>query len=179
MVFSWMSAKNMWRAVETAVDDRRHNTVSKGHPIVSSRFSSPQAKSKIFNASQRDFSPTIFKSDFPPHRPHFWEFSLKFTNIKLWCQNICKLEFEPYSTMVGENFEIAMSEMPTNIVNCQKSDFPPRQKSENSNSSPKPFLPRHFEKWLPPPDITLWKIPISPQNFGEKWHYEGHLWFLF
>ena len=32
-----------------------------------------------------------------------------------------------------------------------KNQTPPRQKSENSNSSPKPFLPRHFEKWHPPP----------------------------
>ena len=32
------------------------------------------------------------------------------------------MELEPYSTMVGENFEISMSEMPTN-VNYQKSDF--------------------------------------------------------
>ena len=48
---------------------------------------------------------------------------------------------------------------PSNVVNCKKSDFPPpRQKSENSNSFPKPFLPRHFEKWLPTPDRTLWKI---------------------
>ena len=36
-----------------------------------------------------------------------------------------ELEFESYSTMVGENFEIFMSEMPTYVVNCQKSDFPP------------------------------------------------------
>ena len=34
------------------------------------------------------------------------------------------MEFEPYSTMVGENFEIAISNMPKNVVNCQKSDSP-------------------------------------------------------
>ena len=27
--------------------------------------------------------------------------------------------------MVEENFEIFMSEMPENVANCQKSDFPP------------------------------------------------------
>ena len=48
-----------------------------------------------------------------------------------------------------------------------KNQTPPRQKSENSNSSPKTFLPRHFEKWLPP-DRTLWKILISLQIWGER-----------
>ena len=57
-----------------------------------------------------------------------------------------KLEFEPCSTMVGENFEIVMSEMPINVVNCQNLDSPPRQKSEYSNSSPKAVLPRQLEK---------------------------------
>ena len=51
---------------------------------------------------------------------------------------IGKLEFEPYSTMVGENFEIFMPEMPTN-VRCKLS------------------------KGILPPGRNL-KIQIPPQN---------------
>ena len=55
--------------------------------------------------------------------------------------------------------------MPTNVVNRQKLDFPLRQKSENSNSSQKPFLPRHFENWLPP-DRSLWRSWFLPKILG-------------
>ena len=85
----------------------------------------PRQNLKFSIPPQNHFSPGIFKSDFPPTDHFFMDFHSNLGNIKLGCQSMCKLEFEPYSTMVGENFEIFMSEMPTNVVNCQKSDFPP------------------------------------------------------
>ena len=80
------------------------------------------------------------------------------------------LKFEPYSTMIGEKFEIFMSEMPTNVVNCQKSDFPPGRNLKIQIPSQNPFSPGTL-KSDSPPDRTLSKILISLQNFGEKWHY--------
>ena len=71
--------------------------------------------------------------------------------------------------MVDGNFKIFMSEMPTNVVNRQKSDFP-RQKYENSNSSLKPLLPCHLEEWLPARQNPLENRDFSPK-FREKWHY--------
>ena len=76
--------------------------------------------------------------------------------------------------MVGEIFEISMSEMPTNVVNCQKSDFPPGRNLKIQSPLPKPFLPKNFEKSLPP-DRTLWKILICPQNVWEKLHFDSIL----
>ena len=63
--------------------------------------------------------------------------------------------------------------MPTNAVNF-KNQTPLRQRYENSNSSSKPFLPRHLEKRLPPRHNP--EILISPNNFYEKWHYDTWLW---
>ena len=63
--------------------------------------------------------------------------------------------------MVGESFEFLLFEMPKNAVNYQKSDSP---QSENSNSSPKPFLPGHFEKRSPLRHNPLKNPGFSP-NF--------------
>ena len=68
--------------------------------------------------------------------------------------------------MFGENFEIFMSEMPTNIANCQKSDFPLDRKLKNQIPPQTLFLPGTL-KSNSPPDRTLCKILISPQNFGD------------
>ena len=43
--------------------------------------------------------------------------------------------------MVGENFEIFMSEMPENVANCQKSDFPPGQNLKIQIPPKNPFSP--------------------------------------
>jgi hypothetical protein len=105
-----------------------------------------------------------------PYRPLFCGFPFKFANIKLWCQSIDKLEFEPYSTKVWENFEMFMSEMPINAVNHQKSDSP-QAEIWKFKFLPKTLSPQALWKVTSPPDRTLWKILIFPQNFGEKWHY--------
>ena len=42
--------------------------------------------------------------------------------------------------------------------------LPPRQQPENSNSSPKPFLPRHFEKRLPLIQNPLENPDFSPND---------------
>ena len=62
-----------------------------------------------------------------------------------------------------------MSEMPTNVANCQKSDFPPGRKLK-FKFLPKTFSPQALWKWLrpTPPDRTLWKILISSQIFGKN-----------
>ena len=61
---------------------------------------------------------------------------------------------------------------------CEKINFgskirvPPQAKWKISHSSPKPISPQAFLKVSSPPGKTYSKILISPQNFGEKWHYE-------
>ena len=67
--------------------------------------------------------------------------------------------------------------MPENVANCPKSDFPPRPKSANSNSSTKSFLPRHFKKWLPSP-ISPRQNPLENPNFSPKFWGEMTLWLL-
>ena len=69
--------------------------------------------------------------------------------------------------MVGENFEIFMSEMPENVANCQKSDFLPRPKSENQNSSPKPLPPGTLKSDFPPRQNPLQNPEFSPKFWGE------------
>ena len=48
----------------------------------------------------------------------------------------------------------------------------PQAENWNSNSSPKPFLPRHFESdSAPPPRQNALENPDFFPNFWEKWHY--------
>ena len=59
-----------------------------------------------------------------------------------------------------------MSEIPTNVVNCQKSDF----RNLKIQIPPENLFSSGTLK-SEPQDRTLWKILISPQNFGEKLHH--------
>ena len=68
--------------------------------------------------------------------------------------------------MVGENFEIFMSEMPTNVVNCRKSDSSPPGRYLKIQIPPKTHSPQALWKVTSPQDRTPLKILISPQNFG-------------
>ena len=77
------------------------------------------------------------------------------------------MEFEPYSTMVGENLEIAISGMPTNVVICQKSDFPPGRNLKIQIPSQNRFSPCTLKSDFPPREIPLENLDFS-QNFGEK-----------
>ena len=43
--------------------------------------------------------------------------------------------------MIGENSEIFMSEMPTNVANCQESDFPLGRKLKIQIPPQNPFYP--------------------------------------
>ena len=104
----------------------------------------------------------------------FRGFSYKFANIKLWWQSIGKLEFEPSSIMVGENLKITCLKCLQMFLIVKNQNFLPlKQKSENPNSSLKPLLPRHFEKWLPPQTEPFKKYWFLPKKFWEKWHFEG------
>ena len=141
---------------------------------MSSRVSSPQAKSKIFNSSPKRFLPRHFQKWLPLHRPLFRGISFKFENIKLWCKSIGKLEFEPSSIMVGENLKITCLKCLQMFLIVKNQNFLPlKQKSENPKSSLKSFLPRHFEKKVPPQTEPFKKYWFLPKKFWEKWHFEG------
>ena len=62
-----------------------------------------------------------------------------------------------YSAMVGENFEFLMSYMWKKCCELSKIRLPSRQKSENSNSSPKPFLPLKSD------------FHLQTEPFGKSW----------
>ena len=62
--------------------------------------------------------------------------------------------------------------MPANVVNYQKNQTsPPSRNLKIQSPSQNRFSPGTLKSDSPPPERTLWKILISPQNFGEKWHY--------
>ena len=115
--------------------------------------------------------------ELPLRRPLFQEFSFRIfvKSLDLTTSNYdervwVNFLFMHYSTMVEENFEFLMSEMSKKLW-IITNQTPPRQRSENSNSSPKPFLPGHFEKWLPPQAEPFEKWWFLAKILGEKWHY--------
>ena len=140
----------------------------------------PPRQSKKFQLLPKGFSPGILKSNFPLHRPLSREFSFRIfaKSLDLTTSNYDERAWINLNSclippLLEKIFNVWIAKKMLWIIKNQ-TPLPPRMKSENSNSSPKPLLPRHFEYWLPPPpDITLWKILIFPKNVWEKWHYEG------
>ena len=70
--------------------------------------------------------------------------------------------------MVGENFEIFMSEMPENIANCQKSDFPPPGRNLKIQiPHQNPSSPGTLKSDFPPRQNPLENPDFSPKFWGE------------
>ena len=69
--------------------------------------------------------------------------------------------------MVGENFEILMSEMPTNITNCQKSDSPTGRNLKIEIPPQNPFFPGTLKSDFPPRQNHLENPDFSPKFWGE------------
>ena len=115
--------------------------------IVSSRVSPPPRQNLKFSIPpQNDFSPGIFKSDFPPTGHFFVNFhpNLRTSNYDARAYVNWNFSLNPPWLEKILKFSCLKCLKTLQIVKNQTS--PPRPKSENSNSSPKPFLPRHFEK---------------------------------
>ena len=70
--------------------------------------------------------------------------------------------------MVGENFEIFMSEMSENIANCQKSDSPPPGRNLKIQiPSQKRFSPGTWKSDFPRRENPLENIDFSPKFWVE------------
>ena len=77
-----------------------------------------------------------------------------------------KLELEPYSTMVGENFEIFMTEMPTNVVNSQQTS--PQADIWKFKFLPQTLSPEPHWKVTPPLDRTFEKSWFLPKTLRKN-----------
>ena len=143
--------------------------------IVSFKVSSPRQNQKFSIPPQNGFSPGIFKSDFPLHRPLFQEFSFRIfaKSLDLTTSNydervrVLIYALFHHGWRKFWSFDVwNVKKMLWTIKNLPTS-LPTRQKSENSNSSPKPFLSRLFEKRLPPRQNPLENPDFSQIFWGE------------
>ena len=143
---------------------------------MSSRVSPPPKQNQKFSIPpQNGFSAGIFKSDFPLHRPLFQEFSFRIfaKSLDLTTSNydervrVLIYALFHHGWRKFWSFDVwNVKKMLWTIKNLPTS-LPTRQKSENSNSSPKPFLSRLFEKRLPPRQNPLENPDFSLKFLGE------------
>ena len=77
--------------------------------------------------------------------------------------------------MVGENLKIFMSEMPENIANYQKSDFPPGWNLKIQIPHQNPSSPGTLKSDFPPQTEPFGKSQFLPKILGrnDTMHLEG------
>ena len=79
--------------------------------------------------------------------------------------------------MVGENFEIFMSEMPENVANCQKSDFPPPGRNLKIQiPHQNPSSPGTLKSDFPPQTEPFGKSQFLPKILGRNDTMSMHLY---